>query len=435
MTLLIRPAASRPVWLLTLAVFSLWPLANSGRTLLEAGAPTEWKFLAGTNPPPAVWREAGFDDAAWHSGKAPLGYGASRLTTTLPRPSGATNGSVTTWFRRELAASPLQADEGLDILLCVDDGAVVHINGREIARPNMPTGEVSATTPARSAVKGRAEGFYTRISVPKGAWRSTGTNVLAVEVHQASATDEDCFFDLALKSLPPDGPRPTVSTGARAAINAYYKEHFVGPGVPVPDGYVDGGRAMAFDAEGRALSGREILVVDRAGDSELRKHLDFARSPELQSLGPLERAQRLAERVDRLTTPPGGERWVGPAVEELTREFANKPLRIGDVLDLGQAGVCRHRSLLFKILADEAGLKSALVRGNFAVNGPRGFAHAWNEIYLDDGRRLLVDVMHNGGKPRFPAVTDPEVVRRYRKPDDTPWYSTNAVPNANAAKP
>ena len=435
MFLVSRQAPFRSVLFLALSLCCLWPLANAGRTLLEAGAPTEWKYLTGTNVPAASWREAGFDDAAWQSGRAPLGYGAARLTTTVARRPGDTSGCVTIWFRRELVASPLQTGERLDILLCIDDGAVVHVNGREIARANMPAGNLSATTPASRALKGRAEGFYSHIPIPKGAWHETGTNVLAIEVHQASALDDDCFFDLALKTLPPDAPRPTVPPAARAAMNAYYKEHFVGPGVLVPDGYVDGGRQMRFDGDGRAQSGREILLVDRASDSELRKHLDFARSPELQALEPLQRAQRLAERIDRLTTPPGGERWVGLAVDQLTRQFANKPLRIGDMVDLGQAGVCRHRSLLFKILADEAGLKTALVRGNYAANGPRGFAHAWNEIYLDDGRRLLVDVMHNGGKPRFPAVTEPEVVRHYLKPDDAPWYSTNAPAPAKPAKP
>lgn len=435
MFLLNRPPSPQPVWFLVLAVFCFGTLSGDSRTLLEAGTATEWKFLTGTNAPAASWRDAGFDDAAWQSGKAPLGYGTSRLTTSLVRPPGATNGSVTTWFRRELVASPLQAGEGLDILLCVDDGAVVHLNGREIARLNMPAGDLSAATPARSAVSGRAEGSYSLITVPKDVWRTRGTNVFAIEVHQASAPDEDCFFDLALKTVPPDGPRPTVPPGARAAMNAYYKEHFVGPGVLVPDGYVDGGRHMEFDANGRAESGREILLVDRAGDSELREQLDFARSLDSQGLSPLERVQRLAERIDRLTTPPGGRRWVGQAVEDLTHQFANKPVRIGDMVDLGQAGVCRHRSLLFKILADEAGLKSALVRGNYFADDKRGGAHAWNEIYLDDGRRLLVDVMHNGSKARFPAVTEPEVVRHYLKPDNTPWYSTNAVPTAKPAKP
>src|SRR6185295_8137875 len=102
--------------------------------------------------------------------------------------------------------------------------------------------------------------------------------------------------------------------------------------------------------------------------------------------------------------------------EQLQIEFADKPLLIGDWVDQSHAGVCRHRALLFKILADEAGLRSALVRGNYAVHlGQPGFAHAWNEVVLSDGRRRLVDVMHNGGKSKFPEVTSLEVVQRYLK--------------------
>ncbi len=82
--------------------------------------------------------------------------------------------------------------------------------------------------------------------------------------------------------------------------------------------------------------------------------------------------------------------------------------------------------MLFKILADEAGLSAALVRGNYASNGPPGSPHVWNEVVLDDGRRVLVDVMHNGSKPNFPEVTAPEVIQHYLKVDDTPWYVAKA---------
>ena len=95
-------------------------------------------------------------------------------------------------------------------------------------------------------------------------------------------------------------------------------------------------------------------------------------------------------------------------------------------MDQCQAGVCRHRSLLFKILADEAGLRVALVRGNYASTGPPGAPHVWNEVVLDDGRRVLVDVMQNGSKPNFPAVNAPEVIQHYLKVDGTPWYGANA---------
>lgn len=112
--------------------------------------------------------------------------------------------------------------------------------------------------------------------------------------------------------------------------------------------------------------------------------------------------------------------------EHLEKEFSNKPVLIGDWMDQCQAGVCRHRSLLFKILADEAGLGAALVRGNYASNGPPGSPHVWNEVVLDDGRRVLVDVMHNGSKPNFPEVTALEVIQHYLKVDDTPWYVAKA---------
>jgi transglutaminase/protease-like cytokinesis protein 3 len=91
-------------------------------------------------------------------------------------------------------------------------------------------------------------------------------------------------------------------------------------------------------------------------------------------------------------------------------------------MDQCHAGVCRHRSLLFKLLGDEAGLKTALVRGNFIKKKPPGFAHAWNEVILEDGRHLLVDVMHNGGAATFRELTDPYVIKHYGRVDDTPWY-------------
>ncbi|MBA4017642.1 MAG: hypothetical protein C0483_10755 [Pirellula sp.] len=60
---------------------------------------------------------------------------------------------------------------------------------------------------------------------------------------------------------------------------------------------------------------------------------------------------------------------------------------------------------------------------NFAEIGPHGFPHAWNEVVLRDGRRVIVDMMHHGGKPKFLDVTEREAIERYLRVDDTPWYS------------
>jgi hypothetical protein len=409
------------------------------KTLIEPGPATEWKFWTGTNPPPAGWQNIGFNDRQWSSGKAPLGYGEKRVVTKTD--AGNTNEhGITTWFRREVPGVSLQASQGLVLLLCVDDGAAVFVNGKPLGRLNLPRGELGPFTPARHALKDAEEGYYYRLRVPPAVWHAEGTNVIAVEVHQAATNDNDCFFDLALKTLPPPEAAPKVPPAAQDVMNAFFNKHYVGPELRVPDGYVDGGRHMQLDAQSQASSGREILLVDREHDTELSKFLAFARAPEVRALGTIDRMQRLAEYIDRLSTPPGGRRWIGPAVDDITKEFTNKPLRIGDVVDQCSSGVCRHRSLLFKLLGDEAGLKTALVRGNYGmdagqappgaqlVKGMKGFPHAWNEVELEDGTRVLVDVMHNGGKRRFLPITDAYVVKHYLKPDDTPWYTAKPAP-------
>ena len=72
----------RTRWLL-LAGWWLAAAPLPGRTLLEGGAGTVWKFMDEAQPPAAAWTEAGFDDAGWKAGAAPLGYGDPGLGTTL----------------------------------------------------------------------------------------------------------------------------------------------------------------------------------------------------------------------------------------------------------------------------------------------------------------------------------------------------------------
>lgn len=389
------------------------------RSLVSTGA--VWKYHFGA-PPERGWRGADYDDSAWKSGPAPLGYGEDRLGTRLGSEANEGSRPITTYFRTSFPSPKLMAGETLVVMLCVDDGAVVYLNGVELSRTNMQPGSVRPDTPALKTLGNSDEGFYVRIPIRAAALRSAN-NVLAVEVHQSSPRSSDLFFDLALKTVPPPRADEDLSDEASKVIRLFNERHYVGPGVRIPNGYLDGGRRMALDSAGHAESKREILVVDRQDDPKLALDLAFARSAKLRALPPLDRAQQLAARIHAESTPPGGMRWVGETTEQLQSEFSNRPILIGDWIDQCQAGVCRHRALLFKILADEAGLDVALVRGNYARRGPPGAAHAWNEIFLDDGRRLLIDVTHHGGEAKFPSVTDPEVVARYRKVDGTPWYT------------
>jgi hypothetical protein len=400
-------------------VFALLALGASihARVVIEPGAGTVWKYLD-EGEPAAAWRDAGFDDSKWKAGKAPLGFDEVRLGTALEKKPSVT------YLRREFDAPTLKPGEQLVILLCVDDGAAVSLNGRELGRLNLPKEPLSAATAPLRAIEDRREGLYVRLRLPSNALQP-GKNVLAVELHNAA--DTDLFFDLALKTFPAE-TTPQVTATAKEVVNIFNKQHYIGPGVTIPDGYLDGGRRMVLDGESRASSGREILLVDRSRDIELENDLAFAR--ELKPLPAIERVKKLAAWVDGENTPPGGKRWIMQTTDQLQNEFTGKAVLIGDWMEQCQSGVCRHRSLVFKILADEAGLETALVRGNYTGRTGAG-GHAWNEVTLEGGRRVLVDVMHNGANPKFPELSEPEVVEHYLKVDNTPWY---AVKPSNSEK-
>jgi len=403
------------------------PAPIPAQTMVPAGERTIWSYLDDGSEPATNWRELEFDDAQWKSGKAPLGYGEEGLGTTVSWGSNPANKFIATWFRHSFDAPQFKPGEQLALLHCVDDGAVFYLNGQELGRVNMPDGPVSAATLATRVIADNEEGFYQRLHVPGEALRA-GRNVLAVQVHQVSPTSSDLYFDVALKALPAETPDLKLVGEVAELVTVYGQRHYLGPEVRIPDGFFDGGRRMRFDAEGRVASGREILLVDRFRDEELARHLAYARFPELASIPILERAERLAAYVDRVTTPPGGPRWVEQTAEQLRKEFVGRPVFLGDWIHQCEAGLCRHRSLLFKLLADEAGLNTALVRGNYMALDQPGSPHAWNELFLDDGRRVLLDVMHDRGKSKFRNLTDPMVVERYRKVDDSPWYGAGEEP-------
>ncbi|MFP6617073.1 MAG: EDR1-related protein [Candidatus Hydrogenedentota bacterium] len=176
---------------------------------------------------------------------------------------------------------------------------------------------------------------------------------------------------------------------------------------------------MRIDNDDNIVSRRELIVVDRSRDAILRMHLDFARLKVLKGLDTRDRAARLAQYVDRITSlGKSGESSLA-AVMLMEKEYANEGTLIGDVARLCGAAVCRHNTLLFKLLADEADLNVAMVRGNYR-NGENISGHAWNELQLEDGRRLLIDVTYRFAEPIEPQSNTRN--HRYLTVRNEPWY-------------
>ncbi|MHC1765539.1 MAG: hypothetical protein AB9869_14760 [Verrucomicrobiia bacterium] len=170
---------------------------------------SEWKFFDPEAAPPANWQALDFDDSAWRSGRAELGYGDGDEVTVL-NGGPSTNRTAAAYFRHAFEVPDPSAFGGLVASLRRDDGGVVYLNGREVFRSNMPAGPIDHSTWADSSSTSETS-YWTQAVDP--SILISGTNVVAVEVHQASATSSDLSFDLGLSG----SPRPRIEAHAMSA--------------------------------------------------------------------------------------------------------------------------------------------------------------------------------------------------------------------------
>lgn len=222
---------------------------------------------------------------------------------------------------------------------------------------------------------------------------SKGT--LSKEVPPQSLLEGNPALAEARPPLAPAAPK-TLTAAERTAGEAqgfdFKATDRVKSGTPIKDGYVDGGGSMRRGAPGEIQSGRELVVVDRTRDVVLRQQLEWAKS--LRNLPEGDRVQALMKYVDDFTSPGGTAANRGGSISAVTKWEAGltgKEILLGDVAAAG-GGVCRHRSLLFKVLGDEAGLSVDLVRGQLEFAGGAG-RHAWNEVVIN-GQKVVVDIMN-----------------------------------------
>jgi len=178
----------------------LAPAESVGDWLVPQGA--TWRYRDDGSNQGTAWRALAFDDAAWAQGPAELGYGDAGQATTVscgPSAPACTSGNfVTTYFRRRFSVSDAGSIPGLALRLQRDDGAVVYLNGVEVARSNLPASAIGYTTLATSAISGTAETTFLSFPLPPELL-ATGDNVIAVEIHQQSATSSDVRFDASLQ--------------------------------------------------------------------------------------------------------------------------------------------------------------------------------------------------------------------------------------------
>jgi len=178
------------------------PLTISSLSVTCVPANIEWKYLDNGSDQGNAWHAISFNDSSWASGNAQLGYGDGDEATIVSYGPDSNNKYATTYFRHYFIVSNVSSFSSLSLGLVRDDGAVIYLNGTEIRRDNMNSGEVNYNDFASTLIAGTDESTFFTTSVDPNLLNE-GTNVLAVEIHQISGTSSDISFNLFLTASVP----------------------------------------------------------------------------------------------------------------------------------------------------------------------------------------------------------------------------------------
>ena len=213
----------------------------------------------------------------------------------------------------------------------------------------------------------------------------------------------------------------------------FNQTHRVDVGEVVMDGYKDGGRGLRFDSNGNPINTptREIIVLDRGKDTKLQSIISDVKN-KTAGMSDKEKAAFLQKYVHNLTgdgniAAKNGSSW--------DRAHVGQEVLLGDIVTNNPpVAVCRHRSLLFKVLGDEIGLDIELQRGNFydSYSGDGG-GHAWNTVRFKDGTSAIYDAMHNRTSSTTPGRVD-DYSRQYYSVKDQALYLDGLAPVQSAVK-
>jgi spore coat protein CotH len=169
--------------------------SNESGSVIAIAANSRWKYHHLGHALGAAWRLPGYSDHGWFSGRGLLGFGSESVRTLLPVPIDGTR-PVTTFFRKTFVVHDSSSQiETIMFRANYNDGFVAYLNGQEILRRSLPSGEINPDTLASPHPGGSYEQFDL---TPHLGQLRRGINVLAVEVHLSSVEDADLLWDAEL---------------------------------------------------------------------------------------------------------------------------------------------------------------------------------------------------------------------------------------------
>ncbi|MDR0232150.1 MAG: CotH kinase family protein [Dysgonamonadaceae bacterium] len=173
--------------------FSHWEITGLPSEQLAIPTISSWRYWDKEGLPATNWNSPSYDDSAWKTGDAPLGYanpGAyPEINTTIGYGGNPNNKYPTAYFRKTITLNNLNDLSDFRINCYVDDGAAMYVNGKEVGRVNLPAGPLTYNTFAIDVNNGISGEW----SIPKSYFQE-GVNTIAAEVHQCNASSSDLLF-------------------------------------------------------------------------------------------------------------------------------------------------------------------------------------------------------------------------------------------------
>lgn len=152
---------------------------------------SQWKYYDAGSLDGTDWKSSNYSDASWGSGAAPLGYGKNQNTTT------ASNHSCY-YFRKSVSVKNAASVSSYNLDWIADDGFVVYVNGKEAGRYQMNGGEPKYSDYSSTWAYNNPDAGSMSLSA---SLFKEGNNVIAVEVHNNSATSSDILWEASLTAL------------------------------------------------------------------------------------------------------------------------------------------------------------------------------------------------------------------------------------------
>ena len=180
--------------------------------LIRRGA-AGWSYQALRVEPAGPWEGLAYVESNWvQNATAPIGFGnigtngafvTLGTTLTAAEQGSSTDRTRTVYFRHHFQVADPVLVRSLTLNLMRDDGVVVYLNGVQVGRNNIDSGTTTGGTVAYSLLATRTldnaeESTFVPMPVSDeliGQLRA-GDNVIALEVHQSTATSSDLVMDL-----------------------------------------------------------------------------------------------------------------------------------------------------------------------------------------------------------------------------------------------